>query len=86
MCDFEQNILKLLMEDKERLTQVFTDKDAPYMKSLNSGIESAKKKLVECEEKQCMTSLFRQNEIVPQLSLQYWANAKLAYYHCKKQG
>ena len=86
MCEFEQNILKLLTEEKTRLNQVFSDKDAPYMKSLTSGIESAKKKLAECEEKQCIASLFKQNEIVPQLSLEYWANQKLAYYHCKKQG
>ena len=86
MCDFEENILKLLMEDKQRLNQMFVTKDVDYLKSLHSGIESAKKKLAECEEKQCIARTFKENGIVPQTSLHYWANQKLAYYQCKKQG
>jgi hypothetical protein len=53
MCDFEQNILKLLVEERDRL-KVVMDKEIPlpYYKSLENGIESARKRLKECESKQ----------------------------------
>jgi hypothetical protein len=87
MCEFEQNILKLLLEEKERLKPlVNTQIPLPYFKSLEHGIESAKKKLAECEERKCIADISKQTEIIPQLSLQYWANRNLAVNQCKKQG
>lgn len=84
MCDFETNILRLLQEEKKRLTVVFVDKDASYMKSLDHGIKSAEKRLEECEYKQCVAALQRNYELVPSTNLSYWANFQMEKIRCRK--
>ena len=85
MCDFESNILNLLKEEKRRLKLIFTDKDAPYMKSLEHGIQSAEKKLEECQYKKCVEGIYKANpEIIPALSLHQWTTIKNKLYDCKK--
>lgn len=85
MCDFESNILRLLREEKTRLTQIFTDKDAPYMKSLEHGIKSAEKKLEECQYKKCIEGIYKANtDILPALTLHQWTNIKNKLYECNK--
>ena len=86
MCEFESNILKLLQEEKTRMTSIFTDKDAPYMKSLDHGIKSAEKKLEECEYKKCMQEVYKQSPRDVRLEgpMQYWANIQLGLHQCKK--
>ena len=85
MCEFESNILSLLREEKKRLSTIFTDKDASYMKSLDHGIKSAEKKLEECEYKKCVEGIYKANPgIIPALSLQQWSSIKNKLYDCKK--
>jgi hypothetical protein len=85
MCEFESNILKLLLEEKTRVKTIFTDKDAPYMRSLDQGIKSAEKKLEECEYKECVKNLYKQNPgVMPVIGLQHWATLQLGVHQCKK--
>lgn len=85
MCEFEENILKLLTEEKARLLNVFTDKEAPYMKSLEHGIQSAQTKLKECEQKKCVERVYKQNPgIIPAISLSHWSNIQMDIFNCKK--
>ena len=85
MCEFESNILKLLLEEKERLTKVFVDADAPYMKSLDHGIKSAKEKLAQCKENVCRNEIYKQNkDIVPIYDLQKWSQMKLDLVQCSR--
>lgn len=60
------------------MTTIFTDKDAPYMKSLDHGIKSAEKKLEECEYKKCIQEVYKQTPRDGRLD-QFWAT-----YQCKK--
>ncbi len=78
MCDFEKNILTLLREEEKRLQKVFTDKDAPYMRSLQHGIKSAEGRVEECEYKQCMAQLGSTN------NLQFWSKYYIEHMRCKK--
>lgn len=76
MCDFEKNILTLLREEEKRLQKVFTDKDAPYMRSLQHGIKSAEKRVEECEYKKCV-----QNAYTTKQSVSSFYNE---FIHCRK--
>ena len=85
MCEFESNILSLLVEEKERLKKVFVDSDAPYMKSLNYGIKSAKEKLDTCKEKQCINEIYKQNrDLTPMTDLKRWSQMKFDMIQCSK--
>lgn len=85
MCEFEQNILTLLKEEKSRLLNVFTDKEAPYMRSLEHGIQSAETKLKECEYKKCVERVYKMNPgIVPAISFSQWSNIQMEIFNCKK--
>lgn len=84
MCEFEDNILKLLKEEERRLKAVFTDKDAPYMKSLSVGISNAEMKLKECMQKQCIENIQKQyREIIPAADLRRWSNMQMEVARCK---
>lgn len=80
MCEFESNILKLLVEERARLKTIFTDRDAPYMKSLDYGIKTAEKKLEDCEYKKCTQNIYRE-QIEP---LEYWSTLRKEYIRCKR--
>jgi hypothetical protein len=85
MCEFEENILKLLKEEKTHLSKVFTEKEAPYMKSLEHGIQSAENKLKECKYKQCVENVYKKNPgIVPAMNLGQWSNIQIDIFNCKK--
>lgn len=77
MCTFEKNILQLLQDEKKRLQVVYLDKDAPYMKSLEYGIQQAQKKLDDCYYKQCIEQILQTN---------YFSSKKREYIDCKKYG
>ena len=83
MCEFESNILKLLLEEKNRLKSIFTDKEARYMKSLDYGIKSAEKKLEDCEYKKCRETVYRARD--QSEPLEYWSTRVKEYVDCKKQ-
>ncbi len=80
MCEFEKNILMLLQEEKKRLSTVVSDKDLPYMKSLDYGIQSAQKKLEECECKKQLHTY----EMVPATHLSYWSKMAFNYAKCSQ--
>ncbi len=87
MCDFEQNILKLLMEEKERLKPLIQKEiPLPYYKSLELGIESAQKKLKECEYKQCINRIYRDQarDLIPVMDLKRWSVIQFSIHECKK--
>lgn len=83
MCEFEKNILKLLMEERTRLDKLYK-KDAPYMKSLEHGIKSAQEKLQQCEQKQCIAQVYKNNrDIIPATDIRRWAEIQFDIYSCK---
>ena len=87
MCEFEQNILKLLMEEKERLKPLIQKEiPLPYYKSLEHGIETAQKKLKECEYKKCLDQVYQNQarDLVPMMDLKRWSAIQLGIYDCKK--
>jgi hypothetical protein len=85
MCEYESNILKLIMEDKERLAKLYVDKNASYMKSLDHGIQTAKEKLAMCQEKQCMAEIYKQNrDLIPVYDFRKWAQIKADMIQCVK--
>ncbi len=84
MCEFEKNILKLLIEEAAHLRLLQKEgANLPYMKSLDVGIQKAKEKLAQCEEKQCMKEVYKQKEILPEMSLKFWANHFSALQQCQ---
>lgn len=84
MCEFEENILKLLKEEQSRLKNVFTDKDAPYMKSLAVGILNAESKLAKCKQKTCIENVYKENrDRMPMSDLRGWSNQQVEVARCK---
>ena len=84
MCEFESNILKLLKEEQTRLNTLFADKNAPYMKSLAHGIQQAEEKLKQCEYKQCVEQVTKQNPgMIPAMRLQHWSALQASLIQCK---
>ena len=69
------------MDEKKRLECVVQNKELPYMKSLNYGIENAKKKLKECE---CKAELQTSYELVPAAQLNYWSKLAFEYAKCSE--
>ena len=87
MCEFEQNILKLLMEEKERLKPLIQKEiPLPYYKSLEHGIESAQKRLKDCEYKQCVEKLYQHQakDLIPMMDLKRWSAIQFGLSDCKK--
>jgi hypothetical protein len=81
MCEFEQNILQLLKDEKKRLLVVFLDKDTNYLKSLDHGIKSAEKNLNDCL---CKQSIRQNYEVIPPSHLQYLSNKAMEYLRCSQ--
>lgn len=87
MCEFEQNILKLLLEERDRLKPlVKKEVSLPYSKSLEHGIESAQKKLKECEYKKCLDQMYKDQarDLVPIIDLKRWSAIQFGIHNCKK--
>jgi hypothetical protein len=86
MCEFEQNILKLLVEEKERLKPL-VDKQIPlpYYKGLENGIESAQKKLKQCEYEKCIQTVYREQarDLIPMMDLKRWSAIQFGLSDCK---
>jgi hypothetical protein len=87
MCEFEENILKLLIEERDRL-KPFVNKSLPlpYYKSLEHGIESAKEKLKECEYKECVKKFHYKygRDLVPAYAIPRWNTLWEVFSECKK--
>ena len=83
MCDFEQNILKLLLEERNRLKPMVKDTNLPYFKSLDHGIQTAEQNLAKCKEKLCIENV-KQNRTVYDITAEGWTQY-VAIQQCKKK-
>ena len=85
MCDYEKNILKLLTEEKTRLDKLFVTRDASYMRSLDAGIKTAEQKLQQCEQKECIAQVHKNNrDLVPASDIRRWAEIQFDIHRCTK--
>ena len=86
MCEYEKNILNLLLEEKKRLDKIFTIKEAPYMRSLENGIQKAQKKLEDCEFEKCVDIVYKKSyEIPPKFDMRPWFDYYMKLEGCKKK-
>ena len=81
MCEFEENILKLLQDEKKRLQVLFLEKDIPYLKSLDHGIKNAEKNLTECLCKRQIRSSYG---LIPPNQMEYLSNKAMEYLKCSQ--
>lgn len=84
MCEFERNILKLLELEKQQTLPLYKDKNAPYIKSLDVGIENAKEKLKACQLNRCMDKVYRQNPNVRITDFPRWSKMQIELSDCKE--
>jgi hypothetical protein len=84
MCEFEKNILKLLELEKLQAEPLFKDKNAPYLKSLEHGIQNAKEKLKACQLNRCMDKVYKQNPNVRISDFSRWSKMQIELSECKE--
>ena len=58
MCEEERSMLHILLVETLTQSQLFQDKQSPYLKSLERGVQKAQTRLQECEYKQCMSQFY----------------------------